>query len=581
MTVVPIDDIAGAREWSKEAASLRLWVSAMEDAGDTVLQSQSFADACIAVGMDPPAEVKKPHALQRRSYSDLSSLYEASDKDSRVLLAATRHDASGYAVDYLAAERVAGCQLSARERSNAVKFAAVRANALRLAAEQQQEIGIVGTKSIRGRISVEQNSLMLPFMYRGRSGQPKIGREMYTTDTGMFKHANEITGHVTSGIFEPKIPKEYDERTAAVVKRLHRAICNVRGGQRRFKRNAMLPAITDGFSVFEPCWERAPDGLIRPWKLEPRETSTVDGWVFDERGSELIGANFVAPTDGGAKERYFLPRGTDPLTSRLLLISLNSIGNNVEGVSPGRPCVGLRRMKELILTCYGIGFQKHGAPIAQVMFDLVDATIGELGGVGTEAHKAEVAALLVRLRDIRARLGAVLPIPLGIRVEYVTPAADLPDPVEFLKYIDFAIALAYSNEGALLGQGSGSYALASAKEGSFMSSAASYALALAEGYEELMRVGLTANLGELESYPEYGVRFAGTQDGPAWVNAQLALTNLRIGQQPVAVQEMAESIQGLPKGTFAEQVATGNEGLPTGTEDSPDGRASGGDDAAV
>jgi len=596
LTTQQADDVVEELRFdATSAAQWRLIERSIDRAIETVLAPPTLENAYRAIGMRPPPPVQDHHELRPSDFAERAAAYGESvlGRDSLVMLSASYLEAQGATASVYEAERLSGQQLSAGQRRHALqlqddRFARAFFGVGRLAdvspaelsrslfAERQAEVGVVGTKAMRGQIRVEQNDRFAPFLVRGRNGDPKLYDEMYRADGGAFRNSNEISGLVCSAIFEPKIPKSYSPALAELVRRIDRSFkrarCGgTRGRWRAVKRNAMR-CVVDGFAPFEVVWERLDDGFVAPYKLAPRVASTVEGWVFDERG-EVLGADFRS-TSEGVWHDYHLPMGSDPLTSRLLVVSINDTGSNIEGIPPSRPNLAVRRLKELVLQCWGIGWQKHGAPIALVFLELVDATIAEIGQIGSAAHKAEVSKLLTRLRDLRARMGAVLPVPVGTKVEFLVPASQLPDPTEMIRYLDFVMALPYANEGAMLGTKSGSYALAEAKDQSFMRSAPAYALAFAEALEDLMETALTANLGgvEIDEYPEYGFRFAGTQNGTRWLADFAAAANARIGEQPDPVREQAEDILGLPRGGLVGVVA-GNAGMASVDMPSPDGRS--------
>ncbi len=143
----------------------------------------------------------------------------------------------------------------------------------------------------------------------------------------------------------------------------------------------------------------------------------------------------------------------------------------------------------------------------------------EVGQIGSAQHEEEKQKAINRLEDMRARLAPVIPLPIGMRLIYEVPTNQLPDVTPLLEYIDTQMALSFSNNGSLLGTRTGSYALASVLENSFLRSAPSYASRIASGLTELMRWCVLFNHSDpdsIEEFPSYGFRFAGTQDASAW-----------------------------------------------------------------
>jgi hypothetical protein len=539
-------------EVTKLGAFERNAARAFADAIDGVFGTATLTDAMRLVGLDPLPQFKAP------GWSTLapdSVEWEAFRPESRVLLAASQLEHRGRRVT------LANAMASSR---------------VTLGADVQEEIGIPGTRYTRGVQQTEQNTLLRPFSVRGSSGNRALYDEAWRTDTGIFRHVNEHSAITCSASYEPQDSPGMDDETREIMKRGHAALMNVRGGFRRVKRH-WATSIREGFAVSEVVWGVKPDGFICPVMIEPREAATVQGWVFDEHRRSLAGAEFQSFGDGRAV-RYALPAGETPLTCRMVNVRLNATGNEMEGVPPLRPVIQLRKMKELILQCAGIAFQKHGVPIATVSLALVDATIAELGRVGTPEHRAELNKLLTRLKDIRSKVGPVLQVPVGASVDYVVPTNGMPDSRPLLEWIDLAIAQAFANEGAMLGSGGGSYALAEAKMAGFMRSAPAYAESFTEVLEQLMRVIIKANHSNPDSiteFPRYAARFAGTQDSTRWINDLATAQNAGVGSMPAPVQRAVEDRLGLPAGSLAQGMPeAGNAGQPAVVEPTPDGRSS-------
>ncbi len=406
----------------------------------------------------------------------------------------------------------------------------------------QAEIGVPGTKVVRGRVRVEQNQRLNSFQVRGRSGNPGIYEDIYRADAGLYKHSAELSTLICSAMYEPILPEDADEEMAEIVARCHRSIMNINSTWDRFKQDAAT-FIRNGYAPFEVIWgERTDEDGNKswfPWDIRYREASTVWEWIFDERQSQLLGAEFLiangsqgsgnsvkaTPNQGlrpaTTQNRYVLTRGDTPATARLLVLNYGATGNNIEGVPPFRPAVGLRKLKELLLQIQGVAFQKHGCPVAVIGSEIVDSNVVDLGQTGGAQHEEEKQKMIDRVEDMRARLAPTVPEPIGIRLRYEVPTNQLPDVTPLLEYIDTQIALAFSNNGSLLGTRTGSYALASVLENSFLRSAPSYASRIAAGLSELMRWCVLFNHSDpdsIEAFPTYGFRFEGSQDATAWFN---------------------------------------------------------------
>jgi hypothetical protein len=372
---------------------------------------------------------------------------------------------------------------------------------------------------------------------------------MYRRDPGLFKHTNEHASMMCSATYEPKPLQNADDELADIVERGHRAIMNIKGGFSKMLQDAST-LIRNGFVVFEVQWADA-DGFKYPYSLGFRDQSGVEYWLFDDRQGALIGADFRV-TNGGYHTSYTLPHGDTYETARLLLMNIGATGNNVEGVPAYRPVAGLLKLKLTLLTLFGISWSKHGLPIAVVMTDLVDATIAEYGTAQQAEHKGSVQKLLNRLRDMRARIAPAFEVPVGKKVEYLAPQNQMPDLKPMLEYIDFSIALAFSNEGALLGTQTGSYALAISKESTLARGGVAYAQRVCAGLDQLMRWIVLFNYSkaaELVEWPSYGFRFAGSQDNSRWT-ADVAKGLPLVADMPPEVRRMFAAGLGLSSNAF-------------------------------
>ncbi len=189
------------------------------------------------------------------------------DKDGeRVALAATALDASG--VHWKA--------------SDVIRLAAVD--------RTQAEIGVPGTKIVRGRVRVEQNQNLNSFQVRGRNGNPGIFEDIFRADAGLYKHSAELSTLICSAMYEPVLPIDADDEMREIVARSHKAILNIASSWDRFKNDAAT-FIRNGYAPFEVIWGERGDFWF-PWDIRYREASTVWEWIFDERQSQLLGAEF-------------------------------------------------------------------------------------------------------------------------------------------------------------------------------------------------------------------------------------------------------------------------------------------------
>lgn len=423
-------------------------------------------------------------------------------------------------------------------------------------------IGKPGTHIIDGRIEVEQNTRVRPYQVRGRLGRPGLNEEVYRSEPVVFKSVNELSSLIEGATYEPDTPEGTPAKVEKEIKRQHRAI-----------RRAMLEGdfltnaatvLKHGFAPFEITWKGLQENKPTVDTLEFREQASIERWLFDERQSKLDAVEFR--TSGTASEHYIIPAGSSsPTDSRFLLCNIFATGLNLEGVSPIRVVIGLRKLKELILQSFGVSYQRFAVPIAVIAHEFVEAA-NLLVDIGAAEHEAEVQDLVNRLQELRSRLPSVIPVPAGRTLRWENPSNDMPDPTPMLNYIDAMIALVFSNEGALLGtQSFGSYAMASVSDAKFMRSAPLYAGRIAKALTRLLHMGLRFNgvdLDELDELPLYGFRFNGTQDASKWLDDLVKTMGADTSSWPEEVRRAAAARLGLSS------TALDNITAPTGEEGS-------------
>lgn len=435
------------------------------------------------------------------------------------------------------------------------------------------EIGTVGTYVIDGRLHVEANHRVRPHYARGRMSRPGILEANYRSEPIIFNSVNSITSLIKSATYEPGHDGPLDPDTARITKQAHRAIMGIEGGFGRFLTNAST-CVKIGFSVFEHVWD--PDGWITGIKF--REQSTVERWLFDNRGQDLVGAEFCV--SGDITCNYVLTAGPNFSVSKLGLITVHGSGNNVEGVSPVRVCVGLRALKELILNCLGLSYQKYGVPIFQVVSEVANLASQIPGGAESAA---EIQKILNQIANLQASQGAAIRVPAGSRIEVASPTNTMPDIRPILEYLDALMALCFANEGSVLGTGSfGSYALASVADDRFMRSAPVYARAIADYLTDLLHLMIRhhhPDPSKIEIWPRYNYRFSGTQDASRWVEDMSKLIAAQVWTWPEEARHHASVTMGFSESAFddwstsmgqpVESTAPSSE--PTNTTPSQDG----------
>lgn len=414
---------------------------------------------------------------------------------------------------------------------------------------RQAVIGSVGTYIIDGRLRVEANHRVSPHFARGRRSVPGLLEKIYRSEPVVFNSVNSTAAITRSATWEPTPTGAMDPDTVAITARAHNAVMGIRSGFRTFANDASSTLPKIGFAPFEGVWDECDDGV---WldDLLFREPATVERWIYNSRGQDLVGSEFTV--SGDSYFNYFLPFGDTPETSRLHVATINRSGNNIEGVAPTRVASGIRALKELLLNVSGLSYQKYGVPIIQVIADLVSLNAAQLAGQAESS--AEVQALLNRLNNLAAQIAPVLRVPAGFKVDVASPTNTMPDIRPMLEYLDALMALCFANEGSVLGTGGfGSYALASVADNRFMRVAPLYAEAISDLLTRLLHQMIRWNHpdpSKIVSLPEYSYRFAGTQDASKWANDMALLINAQVWTWPDEPRHHAATNMGLAATAF-------------------------------
>lgn len=411
----------------------------------------------------------------------------------------------------------------------------------------QRSIGKPGTNVQGGKITVEPNARLRPWQARGNNSRPGTNEEAYRSEPVIFESVNQLSTLLCSADYEPHVAETLPTNVKREVERQHRAIRYA-----MFRDDFLTNAasfIKHGFAPFEIRWD-AKERV--PHALEFREQATVQRWLFDDRQAEWVGIEYRV--GGDASDSYTIPRGRSLRTARSLLVNLHAQGNNLEGVSPVRVATGMRMLKKALLQMAGVGLQKYMVPIAIIAHEVIDASSTFLGQIGEGEHKDEVQTLINRIQALKGRIGGVLPLPAGRTLSFANPSNEMPDIIPLLTYLDTAMGLCFSNEGALLGnQSFGSYAMASTSLERFRAAAPAYASRVTAALTELLHIGLKLNgidCAQLPDIPRYTFRFNGTQDASKW----LADATMVIGAQPDTwsdeLRAAAAAKLGLPADAF-------------------------------
>lgn len=411
-----------------------------------------------------------------------------------------------------------------------------------------EEVGRPGTLTAAGIIRAEPSYRLSPYIARGASSCPGIYDEHYRKPL-VYKSQQSIRELLVAGAWDIEIPDDVNEdqreEVERAVREIWRALHNTTDGWEHYLEHA-ASCVHMGFAPFEVVW--SDDDL--PKRIAFREQSTVNSWLFDGDFRELAGARFLV--GGDASTNYALPATGERLRDRrLIVVTLGGRGLNVEGVPPTRVVDALLCKKELILTIQAACAERFGAPILVAGFD--EKVASALAGAGVMNNgEADRRDFFDQLADMMALDTPTFSVPAGLKAYYVNPAGTPPDFGDQLEYIDSQVMLAFSNQGALLGQQSvhGSYALAEVAADDFLSSAPYYARIVSRPINQLIRDILRLKYQlTLDAYPRLVWRRGGAADTSRWIADLVALESVR-AQLPDVVLGAALEKLGLPADAY-------------------------------
>jgi hypothetical protein len=405
------------------------------------------------------------------------------------------------------------------------------------------EIGAPGTMIRGGVIRVDPSMRMSPYLARGYAGHSGIYEELLREPI-VYQASTSIKHVLTSAdwhmAYPASVPEEMREQVEEAGDWAWGMLLNIEDGWPQYVEDA-LSAVDFGFSPFEIVW-RAADAKQRVAirRLAYREQSTVQEWLMSARGRELLGARFQS--GGDASYTYALPAFGDALEDhRLLVNTLAGRGNNFEGLPPVRTVEPIITLKHLLIQIIGVTAERFGAPILTSRVD--SALVGKLAGFSV--NEEDVDAFLDDLMELLAVDTATLSVPTGLLLEYVGAAGEMPKWVDVLQYIDTQIAIAFSTQGALLGQqGVGSHALSQTQDDVFLRAAPYYAQCVTKGLNKLLRRIFRAppfNLRLIE-YPQVAWRMGAGQDPTTWLTSVKTLHEIALGLPPEVLKAALEKL---------------------------------------
>lgn len=430
--------------------------------------------------------------------------------------------------------------------------------------EHDEEIGIPGTPVRRGKLAVEPNRKYRPAKVRGYRGDPAFFERNYRTEPVIFDAINTNTEVLVSGTWEVQPPRRVRRsQQSAVEEWTERARLKVMNlgcggfGWQNFVEHAARWTQKHGFATFEPVWATDARGDFLN-RLEPREVSTVDKWVLDDRQSRLQAAAF---DPGRAGDKYMLTHEGPTLGDyKLLVANVGAEGHNFEGVSPQRPSIFCAKLKKLLLQIVGVGVEGFGVPIKTIEEDpdaleMIHDGIRELD----DGKRKQFFDVIKRVRAVDKN---TFTVPFGLLLRIHSVDGSFPQLVlDILEYLDLMMAMPFSNEGSFLGLQSsvGSYALGEVKDRQDLHSAFYYARNIARPINRLLKVWAQHDLGELEEYPRLRFRLDGLSDGSQWLSdVTQVMGGISAPQWPEKVREAAEDKLDLERGAFDVEDESGD-----------------------
>lgn len=323
------------------------------------------------------------------------------------------------------------------------------------------EVAGPGTRVVSGLPSTDPAGRFSPYLARGVCGNIGIYERQLRNplvDRNVSSFAEGLVEAAWSASPPRNVPEEYEERAREMATWVESWTVNAPWWPEYIEHAASCLAF--GFAPFEAVW--GVDEQNRPYirRMAFREQCTVDRWMWDARGANLVSAQFRSTGDHGTA--YLLPaRGEHILDHRLMVVTYRGRGNNIEGRPPGRSLDVLLVLWELLWKIAGACFERFGSPVLTARYD---AALLALPGKTPDA--GEVDIFLDYLSILTALDTPTLEVPLGLLAEYVGPSGEMPDVLPLIEKLEATVDRAYATQAMGLGQRSshGSYALAKVQD---------------------------------------------------------------------------------------------------------------------
>lgn len=389
---------------------------------------------------------------------------------------------------------------------------------------KNEEIGIVGTRYSGGRIRDEITGKYAPVQVRGSNSNPGLYWRYYTQNNHVQKTINNFRQIISSAKIDIKMPDAADPEMRQFVEFHRMKFKNLANGLKNFIEDASW-MILFGFSVFEIVFNRDDQGRLYVEKFGYREQSSVDKWILDARGNDLLGIEFQ--TGGDFSRQYVLPK------NKILLCTFNRKGNNYEGVAPLRSVLSWIEFERLLIQLSAVSMEKYGVPLTKVKRE-----------AGTQipnpAKDEEVEDVYDIMSVLQAVEAGVIQLPDGVDIETMYPTGTTPDFESMIELCQRQILEAFSNEGSVLGLSSyvGSFALAEVSEDRALRAVPFIMAQILDPLNELLKFLAKDWFGEeQQDYPEFYVRYEGNHKNSNWLESVKSMFDVPVNQMPKAVQK--------------------------------------------
>ena len=400
--------------------------------------------------------------------------------------------------------------------------------------ERLGETGVVGTWVSTGHIQQETNLRYSPMLVRGQTSNPGIYEELWRSEPLIFDAIQSHTEMLTSGIWRVQPPTGASGTVKAWCEWMDAKREHIASTWSKFLEDA-ASFLVFGFAPFELVWDRDPEtNRLFAADFAFREQSTVYEYAFDVRGDRPLAVRFESGGDNS--HRYILPFTGPMLTDhKLMWVSINGRGNNLEGVSPLRPSLHYVQAKQVLQQIAAASAEKYGAPMTFIRTDPA-----YLDAVRATVDDETVRKTREAIDSMQAVELGVFELPDGLLAETVGPPGQMPELINLIQYYDQMIVAPLSNEGSLLGLQAvqGSYALGEVKERDFLASGPANARRITDAFNRyyLWPAFRHAFPAEID-LPRLTFRLPGLRDRGSFVdNIARLFPNMPLADMPEAIQ---------------------------------------------